>query len=383
MRPRAAILVSGALGAAATAIAALAAPGTPASRLAVLGAAIVAGEQLLLRPSGRTPLPVSYAVVLVLVRSATPLEGVMTLAGAQLVAALVRPSGGTVTDRVLTSARRLAAGLAALGVLHAIVMGPHDTRGRVLVGLMLAGIAMIAVDDLVVLARTRRVAVVGASRAADLAVMASGMLMSIGYEGLGDHAGMGGWGSALFAVPLLGAWYSFERLASIRRTYEQTITALSVVPELAGLARSGHAERVASLVLAVGRELHLDRGQLEYMRAASLLHHLGHLCLDDPVVLGRPVEPGEVADKGAEILRKTGDLAPAGDILAPDSSSVASQVLRVASAFDELTEGDPARAEAAVEALYSGPGYVYDGRVLAALERVVTGRETRRFAALG
>ena len=33
--------------------------------------------------------------------------------------------------------------------------------------------------------------------------------------------------------------------------------------------------------------------------------------------------------------------------------------------------GDAAHATAGVEALYSGPGYLYDERVLAALERVV------------
>ena len=143
------------------------------------------------------------------------------------------------------------------------------------------------------------------------------------------------------------------------------------MPELAGLARVGHAERVAELSLELGSDLGLGDRDLEYLRAAALLHHLGHLCLDTPEASGHEIEPSEVTDKGAEILRQTEYLRPAGDMLASDTPSLASQILRVASAYDELTAGDPAFAEAAVEALYSGPGYVYDARVLDALDRVV------------
>jgi hypothetical protein len=91
-------------------------------------------------------------------------------------------------------------------------------------------------------------------------------------------------------------------------------------------------------------------------------------------VRGRSIEPSEVTDKGAEILRQTDYLGPAGDLLASDTASVGGQILRVASAFDELTAGDSSFTDAAIEALYSGPGYVYDPRVLDALERVASAR---------
>ncbi len=124
---------------------------------------------------------------------------------------------------------------------------------------------------------------------------------------------MGLWGPLFFSIPLLAAWYSFERLASIRRTYEQTISALSVVPELAGLVR-GRSRASGSPISrsGLGRELHLSAQDIEYLRAAALLHHLGHLCLDDPRVRGRSIEPSEVTDKGAEILRQTDYLRPGG-----------------------------------------------------------------------
>jgi hypothetical protein len=210
--------------------------------------------------------------------------------------------------------------------------------------------------------------------------------MAAGETGVGAR-GMGLWGPLIFSVPLLATWYSFNRLSSIRRTYDQTIRALSVAPELGGLVRSGHAERVAELCVAVGHELGLDHTELKNLETAALLHHIGHLCLDDPEVLGRPADPWEVAEAGAAILRATDYLAPAGDLLAVEPlrqprvlelvdgrRGVGGQILKVASAFDELTAGAPDHAGAAVEALYSGPGYLYDAGVLAALERVVTRR---------
>ena len=50
---------------------------------------------------------------------------------------------------------------------------------------------------------------------------------------------------------------------------------------------------------------------------------------------------------------------------------MASQALKVASAFDDLTEGEADRSAAALEALYSSPGYVYNSRALEALERIL------------
>ena len=55
-------------------------------------------------------------------------------------------------------------------------------------------------------------------------------------------------------------------------------------------------------------------------------------------------------------------------------SVMSGQILKVASAFDELCEGRPERAGGALEALHSCPGYLYDTRVLAALEVVLDRR---------
>jgi hypothetical protein len=209
------------------------------------------------------------------------------------------------------------------------------------------------------------------------------MLMAVGYGGIAGEGRLGLWGPLLFSIPLLAAWYSFELLAATRRSFRQTVRALGVAPELGGLARPGHVERVAELAVAVGSELQLSPTEIDQLETAALLHHLGAVCLDEPEP-GAQHDPLDVADSGATMLRASEALAPAGDIVAAEpllhrppgpetapAAALAGQILKVASAFDELTEGRSEHAAWAVEALYTGPGYVYDGRVLGALERAL------------
>ena len=353
--------------------------------IAVLAAAMLVGELLELRPPERAAVPLSYAVVLMLLRAASPGEFLVAVIAVELGAFVLRPAPNVAT-RFELFAQRIMAAAVALG-LYQLVISVADSQSKqiVLGALALAGIGELLVDEVVFSLQTRRLDLSWRGRSGELALVTSGMLMAVGYAGLEGKGGIGLWALLLFSVPLLAAWYSFERLAVIRRTYTQTLQALSIVPELGGLVREGHAERVAVLALEMGRDLSLDPRELEYLEAASLLHHLGHVCLDDPSVLGRPVDPSEVAQASAAMLRQAQFLAPAAELLSPDplpfgggsrsQTSVSGQVLRVASAFDELSEGGDARSlDGAVEVLYSGPGYVYDPRVLAALERVLERR---------
>jgi hypothetical protein len=194
------------------------------------------------------------------------------------------------------------------------------------------------------------------------------------------------WGPILFSIPLVAAWYSFELLASTRRSYLQTVGALAAAPELGGLVRKGHAERVACTAVEMGRVLTLSASELEELEIAARLHHLGAVCLDEPAP-GAHLDPIAVAEAGALMLRASDALAPSGDVVAAEpllhrppgsaeqpSAALSGMILKVASAYDELTEGNDEHASWAVEALYTGPGYVYDGRVLDALERVLDRR---------
>jgi len=220
-------------------------------------------------------------------------------------------------------------------------------------------------------------------RTADVALVTSAMLMAISDRGVRGIEGMGLWGPAVFTIPLLAAWYSYEHLEVIRRTYEQTIRALGAAPELGGMVLEGHAERVAELSVSMGDVLGLSGALLEPLETAALLHHLGQMCLDEPEG-GRSADTAAVAHAGAMILRGTPLLAPAGDVIAAesalsagdtsDAAMLSGHILRVASAFDELSEGRADRAVLALETLHSGPTYSYDGRVLAALEVVLDQR---------
>lgn len=356
--------------------------------LVILGAALVIGELFELRPADRSPLPLSFAVVVVLVRASTAKEFVLVIVAGYLVAAFVRVEPTGVVPRLILFAERLAEALAAGAVYRIIVDTSSDADGRAVVlgALAAAAVVEIVVADLVGAVRGQGFAPLRA-RGADLALITSGMLMAVGYGGIMGDGRLGLWGPLLFSIPLLAAWYSFELLGSTRRSFHQTVRALGAAPELGGLVRTGHVERVADLAVGMGKELDLSNAELEHLETAALLHHLGAVCLDEPA-LGVQHDPVAVARSGATMLRASEALAPAGDIVAaepslhrpsvpeaPQIAAVSGQILKVASAFDELTEGKDEHAAWAVEALYTGPAYVYDGRVLDALERVLSRRE--------
>ena len=354
------------LGALAAAAVEILNPGGPATALALVVGGVAVGELVTLRPRHREPVPLGYAPMLVLIRAFSPLAALVAIVAAEIVVVPLR-ADGTLLARARTSGEHAAAGASGVLVFHLLLpLALFGETPWMLTTLAASSAAILLVHEAFVFVRTRRLPPIGG---ADLALVASAMLMAIGFRAVGGHASVGLWGVALFAVPLLAAWYSFERLAVISRTSEQTIEALSVVPEMAGLAGEGHAARVAELSVRVGDELGLRRRALDDLRAAALLHHLGHLCLDAPEMRDEPIEPYEVADKSAEILRQT-DLASAGDLLATEAVSVGGQVLRLASAYDDLRADHD--LDAALDALAAGPGFLYDRRVFDALERVVS-----------
>lgn len=355
--------------------------------LAVLASGVAIGELVVLHPRGRNPLPLSFAVFTVLVRAGTPLQVVIVVIAAELAAAILRTGSVGWDQRTLLFAERCAEAFAAGAVFNLVMAVGHDkeTLGVVVLALTLAAIAPIVVADLVVFVRDGRIDSLE-SRSADVAIVTSGILMAVGYQGIAGDGRLGIWGPILFSIPLIAAWYSFELLASTRKSFEQTVQALAAAPELGGLVREGHADRVAELAGSMGRLLDLSSSDLEQLHTAALLHHLGAVCLDEPDE-GFALDPVEVATAGANMLRASEVLAPAGDVVAaepllhrppgaaePPQAALSGMILKVASAYDELTEGDDAHAAWAVEALYTGPGYVYDGRVLGALERVLERR---------
>jgi hypothetical protein len=360
-------------------------PGSAWAPLAVIGGAIAAGELIELRPPLRAALPISFAFMVVLAREATVQEAALVLVVAELATFLVRSEPTSVEGRLALFGERLVEGMAAVLVYHGMAeaLGELSTP-KLLFALAITAVAPLAVAEIARMVRQRSLSVSAHGRMADVALVTSATLMAISALGVEGNTGMGLWGPAVFTIPLLAAWYSYEHLEVIRRTYDQTIRALGAAPELGGMVRDGHAERVADVAVAMGSSLGFSRHELTQLETAALLHHLGQVCLDEPED-GRPPEPVAVAQSGATILRGTQLLAPAGDIIAaewmPYRHSVSSrpsvmsgQILKIASAFDELCDGHPERTGLALEALCSAPEYLYDARVLGALEMVLDRR---------
>jgi len=365
-------------------VAAFAEVGRAVPDLIILGTGLVIGELFELRPAGRAPLPLSFAMVVVLVRAANVEQFIAIVLCSFLVGVILRTEPVGVRSRALLYVERLAEAFAAGAVYYAIIdtSSGSETRAVVLGALAATAIVEILIADAVTLIRDHRVAPLR-DRGADLALVTSGMLMAVGYGGIDGEGRLGLWGPLLFCIPLLAAWYSFELLASTRRSFRQTVRALGEAPELGGLVRAGHVDRVADLAVAMGEELDLPEFEVAHLETAALLHHLGAVCLDEPAT-DEPLDPVSVAEAGAAMLRGSEALAPAGDIVAAEPllhrgpgtrttrpGALAGQILKVASAFDELTEGNEEHAAWALEALYTGPLYVYDGRVVGALERVL------------
>jgi hypothetical protein len=393
LRARVAWVVFGSLVAAATVH--VAQPHSTAGGAVLLAAGAVLGELLVLRLDDGTGLPLSYAVLVVLVTCFAPVAAAALVLGAELVAFVVRVEPIRLVSRVWIAFRRIAVAAGALGAYRVArhALGSRGHLGAALGALAVAVVAALVVDELFRLAVRGRSGLAGRGRVAWAGLGSCAVLMAVGYGGVNGRGDLGVWGPLLFSIPLLGTWYSFERLDSISRTYRQTIEALAMAPELGGVVRSGHAERVAALAVAIGRELELDDVNVGDLETAALLHHLGQVTLDEPRP-GARVDLREVATVTAALLREIEPLHAAAEIVAGESLgardalrepttsrgsstrgvspvALASQALKVASAFDDLTEGADDRSAAALEALYSSPGYVYDSRALEALERIV------------
>ena len=118
------------------------------------------------------------------------------------------------------------------------------------------------------------------------------------------HPVLGAWTLPTMLLPLAAARAGLDRLGLGQRAYDQTIRAMSRLPEQLGTVPADHGVRVAELARAVAMELGLDaRTVAETVRAAHL-HELGRIKLEREV----PAPQHELAAAGAEVLREVGDL---------------------------------------------------------------------------
>ena len=375
LRRRIAFVV--AAGLAAGILAHFADPSGSTGALVFLAAGLVLGELLVLRLENGTAVPLSYAVLLVLASTFPVPRYAGAVAGAELISALLRLSDRESGWRVPIMFERLVVAAGTIAVYDGLRTVTHhdETVAAVLLTLLAAAAAQLPLDLGVRLIFRLRPTLSPRARLAWLAIASSGMLMAIGYRGVGGRGQVGIWGPLLFATPLLAAWYAFERLDSATRAYRQTIESLAMAPEFGGIVPPGHSRRVATLAVAMAGTLNVPAQDTSDLEMAALLHHLGQVTIDEPEDLSHPIPASEVASVTSTMLREIKPLAGAGDIVAGDAADprrrVAVQVLRIASDYDDLTARDGNDENVAIETLRSAPGYVYDDKVLVALERVV------------
>ncbi|WP_137122780.1 HD-GYP domain-containing protein [Segeticoccus rhizosphaerae] len=194
----------------------------------------------------------------------------------------------------------------------------------------------------------------------------------------------------LFLLPLLLLQFALRRHSVIRATFRQTVRSLARLTELGGYTAAGHSRRVAALCVAIGRDVGLSEREVLELEYAALLHDIGQVSLTEPIPRGATVlvAPGDqrrIALDGARIVRQTGELDNVARIMETQAIRyrqvrelgqdlpMASRIIKVANAFDDLAEGasEGPRAAAAIERIQLGLGYEYDPAVVDALARAL------------
>ena len=204
-----------------------------------------------------------------------------------------------------------------------------------------------------------------------LSLLCAAGLIAVAYR----HDGVG---TAMVAVvPLVLTRFAFERLAAAQTAYQQTIKALSIVPEVAGVTPFGHGERSALYAVAICRNFGLSDDSVERAATAARLHHIGYVTVDDPQDATNRGDRRMLAGLGADILRQTEFLADVGDLVEgihsthPRFHTREAAAVRVATMFDQLLEGDLTRVEGALALVAAGQKDAYGSAAALALRLAI------------
>jgi hypothetical protein len=135
-------------------------------------------------------------------------------------------------------------------------------------------------------------------------VAATATLGALAYPELGAPAVL------LMALPLLAAKLGFERDSDTQRNYDQTLRAMSRLPEQLGAVDPGHGVRAGEVAATAAVELGFGVDVAVDVERAAQLHEIGRIQADDGMSLpdGTALTREQIALSGADILRETGDL---------------------------------------------------------------------------
>lgn len=194
---------------------------------------------------------------------------------------------------------------------------------------------------------------------------------------------IGLWGPIFFMLPLALSFAAVRRYAQTRKTYRETIAALSRLTDLTGHTPTDHARRVADLSVRLAHHRGMSQREIDTIEYAALLHDLGQVGLGEPIpggstVLIAPRDQTRVAEDGADIIRHSGVLdaaavvvsqqaVPFREVLEHDERiPVEARIIKLANAFEDLTGGssDPRAVSRTIERIQLGLGYEYDPRLV-------------------
>jgi hypothetical protein len=358
-------------------------------QLSLFIVAAVVTELLPMQQPGGRPVATSVAILATLaLLGASPalLAGVACLGW--VVARLVERDGAALEALLmrLVGAWSLA-GVVALGALLDVRWTGTDLHEGVAASLDLGGSAAVILAVVVGLPMLQALADVGhlrflPRRAIEAVVrnwMVGAAISSTALLGGLVHEVLGAWTLPTMLIPLLAARFGLDRFAVAARAYDQTIRAMSRLPEQLGAVDAEHGVRVGRLTNLVGNELGVDADTLIDLEYAAHLHELGRIRHDDP---DAAMTRADLAAAGASIIRETESLSRVAEIVAAHGEphlargdvALAARIVAACCAADRYgpVPGDQGQRQEVLVRLVRDVG---DLDVVSALARVLEGRD--------
>jgi hypothetical protein len=194
---------------------------------------------------------------------------------------------------------------------------------------------------------------------------------------------MGWWWATVMAVMLHGFGHiTAVRRRRIERTYEQTIRALSRVPEVADLVPPGHVERTAEIAGAVARRCGHPPLMVQRIEHAALLHDVGAVAA---AAVAAPRTEHDLAVWGAEIVGAIPTLGAVARVIADqdrayreDDGSTAplaagARIVRAAAAYQARIDAGRSPLDALQE-LFRGASHDFDPEIVNEMRRYLIER---------
>lgn len=213
-----------------------------------------------------------------------------------------------------------------------------------------------------------------------------GLFATGGLFGLAQPV-IGPWAILVAGMPYAFFHLAFVRYDGTRKTYGQTIRALSRIPEVGGLAPDGHSVRTADLSIAIAQEMGMHPDAVIELEYAALMHDIGKVTLNEPAILKAGYTDDDLARWGSQIIAESPYLHPVATIVerqhepyrrpgadVDPSLPLAAKIIKVASAYDQAVIDFRLDPLDALERLHQGAAYEFDPSVTASLRRVLAHR---------